>query len=60
MFVLLLLSFSHYLLAYMYAEICFSKLKYIKNYLRNSMAQERIGLILSVEAVRSKVMDVDR
>lgn len=44
------------------AERSFSKLKFIKNYLRNSMGQERLsGLaLLSIEASRAKVMDVDQ
>ena len=49
------------------AERTFSKLKYIKNYLRNGLAawvkgQERLkGLaMLSIEASRAKVMDVDK
>jgi hypothetical protein len=44
------------------AERSFSKLKYIKNYLRNCMGQERLkGLaMLSIEASRAKVMDVDK
>ena len=39
----------------------FSKLKYITNYLRNSMAQERLkGLaLLNFEAVRAKVLGMD-
>lgn len=44
------------------AERSFSKLKYIKSYLRNSMAQERLkGLaLLNIEAARAKVMDMDK
>ena len=43
------------------AERSFSKLKFIKNYLRNSMGQERLNALalLSIEASRAKVMDVD-
>ena len=39
----------------------FSKLKYITNYLRNSMAQECAkGLtLLNIEASRAKVMEMD-
>ena len=43
------------------AERSFSKLKIIKNYLRNSMCQDRLsGLpLLSIEAAMAKSMDVD-
>jgi hAT family C-terminal dimerisation region len=43
------------------AERSFSKLKIIKNYLRNSMGQERLrGLsLLAIEAARAKTMDTD-
>jgi len=43
------------------AERSFSKLKIIKNYLRNSMGQTRLrGLsLLAIEASRAKSMDVN-
>jgi len=43
------------------AERSFSKLKIIKNYLRNSMGQDRLcGLsLLAIEAARANIMDTD-
>jgi len=58
MFVLLLLNFLSLPVTVASAERSFSKLKYTKNYLRNSMAQECLkGLTL--QNIEAEVMDMD-
>jgi len=42
------------------AERSFSKLKLIKNYLRNTMGQERLSGLFAIEASRAKTMQTGK